>query len=115
MAGEQFHARRLHERRQELARRMAELRADAEHWNRTHPDDEPIVVDMDLGPEVVAALSATITCTGIAASWCPIHGDCTCPEPEDRKDHEGCPLHGRESNHPDGYATPSAKGDADGE
>ncbi len=21
-------------------------------------------------------------CTGIAASWCPIHGDCTCPRDE---------------------------------
>lgn len=22
-------------------------------------------------------------CTGIAASWCPVHGDCTCPRNED--------------------------------
>lgn len=23
-----------------------------------------------------------MTCTGIAASWCPVHGDCTCPRDE---------------------------------
>jgi hypothetical protein len=23
-----------------------------------------------------------VVCTGIAASWCPIHGDCTCPRDE---------------------------------
>ena len=28
-------------------------------------------------------------CTGIAASWCPIHGDCTCKRPEDGG---GCPT-----------------------
>lgn len=22
-------------------------------------------------------------CTGVAASWCPIHGDCTCPRNDD--------------------------------
>lgn len=51
-------------------------------------------------------------CSGVSASWCPIHGDCTCP-----KDEEGCPieenvgtasevvhdpecpLHGEESDH----------------
>lgn len=20
-----------------------------------------------------------MSCTGLAASWCPVHGDCTCP------------------------------------
>jgi hypothetical protein len=24
-----------------------------------------------------------VNCTGIAASWCPIHGDCTCPREDD--------------------------------
>lgn len=49
------------------------------------------------------------TCTGITASWCPIHGDCTCPrhtegamenEVIDRKaeDHQ-CPLHSSDSEH----------------
>lgn len=24
-----------------------------------------------------------MSCTGIAASWCPVHGDCTCPRNDD--------------------------------
>lgn len=43
-------------------------------------------------------------CTGIAASWCPVHGDCTCPradggEPLDGLDANGCPLHDFASSH----------------
>lgn len=40
-------------------------------------------------------------CTGVAASWCPAHGDCTCPEPESAMDHPGCPLHAPSSIHAD--------------
>lgn len=67
-------------------------------------------------------------CTGIAASWCPVHGDCSCPRTEDGEvlwhfepgwvavaghpawsetarsvvDHDpACPLHGAESVHGD--------------
>lgn len=54
------------------------------------------------------------TCTGVAASWCDIHGNCTCPEsvpPEpgsnaDRfgdelrdLNHPDCPLHSPTSTH----------------
>ena len=42
-------------------------------------------------------------CTGIAASWCPNHGDCSCPTDENgnRWDLNGrtCPLHGEDSDH----------------
>lgn len=45
-------------------------------------------------------------CTGVAASWCPAHGDCTCPEVGDRgeRDMSGdfactCPLHTMTSDH----------------
>lgn len=49
-------------------------------------------------------------CTGIAARWCPIHGDCTSDPLEDRDDIEkpwysdhcsehDCPLHGAGSEH----------------
>lgn len=41
-------------------------------------------------------------CTGVAASWCPVHGDCTCPYDEDNgRDHSDfhCPLHGDHSAH----------------
>lgn len=43
------------------------------------------------------------TCTGVAAMWCPLHGDCTCPQPLgeglDPLDHHACPLHGPDSTH----------------
>lgn len=49
-------------------------------------------------------------CTGIAATWCSVHGDCTCPKGKDggwvwieggneHVEDENCPLHGRSSNH----------------
>lgn len=36
-------------------------------------------------------------CTGLGASYCSVHGDCTCdllPSGETSKDTPGCPLHG---------------------
>lgn len=42
-------------------------------------------------------------CTGIAATWCPVHGDCTCPWGDDnyfREENPACPLHGPSSTHP---------------
>lgn len=43
-------------------------------------------------------------CTGVAASWCPLHGDCTCPRDEDGGFGHGrngptCPLHAAGSTH----------------
>lgn len=38
-------------------------------------------------------------CTGIAASWCPIHGNCSCPAPEKALDDPDCPLHASDSLH----------------
>lgn len=46
----------------------------------------------------------TAECIGIAAAWCPFHGDCTCPEPEGwfiYRESPDCPLHGLASDHPD--------------
>lgn len=52
-------------------------------------------------------------CTGVAARWCPIHGDCTCRGTTTLNGHPGeypdlndddCPLHSRRSDH----ATPAA-------
>ncbi len=44
-------------------------------------------------------------CTGVAASWCPVHGDCECPRDEDGGAWElndpDCPLHSPESTHAD--------------
>lgn len=41
-------------------------------------------------------------CTGLSATWCPIHGDCKC-EGEDRASYQ-CPLHSPTSSH--GPASP---------
>ena len=38
-------------------------------------------------------------CTGLSARWCPLHGDCSCPEPEDSLDDPSCPLHDWKSSH----------------
>lgn len=41
-------------------------------------------------------------CTGPAASWCPIHGTCSCPRNsggERIEQSDDCPLHGRGSLH----------------
>jgi hypothetical protein len=55
-----------------------------------------------LPPEVREAAE----CTGIAASWCPVHGNCSCPRDEEGARTENrfgvdCPLHGLASNHGD--------------
>lgn len=38
-------------------------------------------------------------CTGVSAAWCPLHGDCSCPEPENALDDWSCPLHSPSSTH----------------
>lgn len=38
-------------------------------------------------------------CTGLSAFWCPLHGDCACPTPEDALDDPDCPLHAVDSPH----------------
>lgn len=50
-----------------------------------------------------------IGCTGVAARWCPIHGDCTDRGPDadgarlsDHCSEADCPLHGRNSQHGNG-------------
>lgn len=42
-----------------------------------------------------------VECTGVAASWCPVHGDCTCPRDRDgfREETSTCPLHNETSTH----------------
>lgn len=37
-------------------------------------------------------------CTGVAASWCPIHGACSCRSSA-HLDDDRCPLHGPTSSH----------------
>lgn len=40
-------------------------------------------------------------CSGIAASWCPNHGTCACPDPTGERDSGACPLHSPSSSHGD--------------
>lgn len=51
--------------RRALALKMLELCDDAAHWNRTHPDEEPIVVDTDIRKDV-AKLTARLVKGGKA-------------------------------------------------
>lgn len=46
-----------------------------------------------------AARIESANCTGLAAFWCPVHGDCACPEPDISLDDDDCPLHSRHSPH----------------
>lgn len=48
----------IQDRRAALADEMKKLVADAEHWNRTHPDEEPIVIDVDITADVEQARRA---------------------------------------------------------
>lgn len=41
-------------------------------------------------------------CTGVSAKWCPVHGDCTCPNNNgdyDSLNDDDCPLHSASSQH----------------
>lgn len=40
----------------------------------------------------------SVQCTGITASWCPVHGDCTCSRSE-HLDDPNCMLHAALSSH----------------
>jgi hypothetical protein len=58
-----------------------------------------------LSRHLVAKRFAHVGCTGLTARWCPIHGTCTCTDPDEQmgeelRDDTGCPLHGSESDHP---------------
>jgi hypothetical protein len=66
--------------------------------------------------EALDGWRAAETCTGLTASWCPIHGDCTCPRHGDaanpdtsegmrgevingQMEDPSCPLHAPSSGH----------------
>jgi hypothetical protein len=43
-----------------------------------------------------------VTCTGLTAFWCPVHGDCTCERTyygDCCFDSPSCPLHAPQSQH----------------
>ena len=43
------------------------------------------------------------SCTGLTARWCPVHGDCICPRPDNELGGDladpMCPLHSPDSRH----------------
>lgn len=47
----------LEARRAAIAAEVRQMVADAEHWNSTHPNEEPIVVDPDLTKDVEAEVA----------------------------------------------------------
>ena len=47
----------------------------------------------------IAAFPEGKDCTTVSASWCPVCGDCICPEPEYSRNHPECPLHSPHSLH----------------
>ena len=65
-----------------------------------------IYIEHGLADDAVRVLRAAVEpprvsvlqCSGVAAVWCPIHGDCTCPDREDLNDID-CPLHSHRSEH----------------
>lgn len=57
-------AKSIQRRRETLARNMAELQDDIYHWNRTHPDEQPIVLSADLTADVKAMRNACPYCEG---------------------------------------------------
>lgn len=49
-----FTACRLEQRRQEWLDEWASLQDDVEHWNRTHPEEKPIMLDPITQAEIEA-------------------------------------------------------------
>lgn len=45
-------------------------------------------------------------CTDLSATWCPVHGDCTCDRTTKHLDDSDCPLHNSHSDHPETVAEP---------
>lgn len=54
---------------------------------------------MESGHPLPALAGLILTCTGLAAVWCPIHGNCRCPDRENALDDPNCPLHSPRSDH----------------
>lgn len=92
----------------EEMRRRAKLTRDT-------ADADARKLEIDLG-----ATSPTVApvmppgCTGLVASWCPVCGDCSCPQDEDGGriafEDAGCRLHGPKSKHAEQEAIPSKCG-----
>lgn len=75
-----------------------------EAWSLTGPEL------LATAKEVTAALKGKEpSCTGITATFCPVHGECICPRPTDTGyepleylNASDCPLHSPSSTHGEG-------------
>lgn len=54
------------------------------------------------GSSVELSFDRVEDCSGLAATWCPWHGHCSCPDPATAMDDPSCPLHGPDSLHAEG-------------
>jgi hypothetical protein len=96
--------------------RRLHLRHRTQHEGlRTEPPG-PARIDHDhkgddlwaFGSKYALPTTWTKQCTGLAAIWCPIHGDCICHIPSHlelgdawlESSNPACPLHGHTSDHP---------------
>jgi hypothetical protein len=78
-----------------MARLQARIEQDRRLINKLGKDDTPKALR-----KLADRIEAT-GCTGVTATWCPVHGDCTCAK--DRYMHDdSCPLHSGESAHGEG-------------
>lgn len=64
-------------------------------WRAFHPPPTPAELRR------LADVIESQHCTGVTATWCPVHGDCACPPDPDIRylNADGCPLHDSASSH----------------
>ena len=61
------------------------------------------VTEQEIGGVSFIRIEVPRGCTGVAADWCPVCGDCTCPDRERHIPEQSCHLHGTTSTHDEGY------------
>lgn len=89
----------------------ARLRAG---WPVCHGATMRLLTDVPLAT-VTAAVDAllppaAVRCTEVSASWCPVHGWCSCPDREEAMDSPTCPLHAPDSAHAEPLAAAVSQG-----
>lgn len=64
-------------------------------WQSNNPE-KPMTDILDLAEKLTEDLphGQRLGCTGLAAAWCPIHGDCICDRGDHLEQDDDCPLHG---------------------
>lgn len=81
---------------------------DPEHYEAMHQGGEHRGALLRAIRAALDAPAPETHCTPLSAGWCPVHGDCTCPQREVEMDSPTCPLHSSESTHGDAPPVPDA-------